>query len=38
MKRELMPDALHPNEAGYRVWSRAMEPVIRKFLGKGQTE
>jgi len=34
MNRELMPDALHPNEAGYRVWAQAMEPTIRAFLGE----
>jgi lysophospholipase L1-like esterase len=32
MNRELMPDRLHPNEAGYRVWAKAMEPTIRKLL------
>lgn len=37
MKRDLMPDALHPNEDGYRVWGRAMEPAIRKFLGEVQS-
>jgi beta-glucosidase len=34
MKRDLMPDALHPNEEGYRVWGKAMEPAIRKLLGE----
>ncbi len=38
MNRALMPDGLHPNEEGYRVWGRAMEPTIRKFLGEGQVE
>jgi beta-glucosidase len=32
LKTELMPDGLHPNEEGYRVWAEAMEPAIRKFL------
>jgi hypothetical protein len=36
LKRDLMPDALHPNEEGYRVWGEAMEPAMRKFLGEGQ--
>ncbi len=34
MNRELMPDALHPNEEGYRVWAKAMEPTLRKLLGE----
>jgi beta-glucosidase len=38
MNRGLMPDALHPNEEGYRVWGRAMEPAIRKFLGEEQAD
>lgn len=38
MKRDLMPDGLHPNEEGYRVWGKAMEPAIRKFLGEAAIE
>lgn len=34
LKRELMPDGLHPNAEGYRVWAKAMEPTIQKFLGE----
>ena len=34
LNRELMPDGLHPNVAGYRAWGKAMEPTIQKFLGK----
>jgi len=29
---ELMPDFLHPNEQGYRVWAAAMEPMIKQLL------
>jgi lysophospholipase L1-like esterase len=32
MKKDLMPDGLHPNEEGYRVWGKAMEPTITKLL------
>lgn len=32
MKKDLMPDCLHPNEEGYRIWGKAMEPTIVKFL------
>jgi beta-glucosidase len=38
IKRELMPDALHPNEEGYRVWAKAMEPTLRKLLGEETTQ
>jgi beta-glucosidase len=33
LNRGLMPDGLHPNEEGYRVWGKAMEPTISRFLG-----
>ena len=32
LKRELMPDALHPNPDGYRVWAEAMKPTLRKLM------
>jgi beta-glucosidase len=32
LKRELMPDALHPNVEGYEAWAEAMEPMIKKLL------
>jgi lysophospholipase L1-like esterase len=28
----IMPDALHPNEDGYRIWAKAMEPTLSKLL------
>ena len=34
LKRELIPDALHPNVEGYRVWAKAMEPTIVNLLGE----
>lgn len=30
--RQYMPDFLHPNEQGYEVWARAMEPTLKEFL------
>jgi lysophospholipase L1-like esterase len=30
-----MPDLLHPNEKGYEIWAKAMEPMIVK-LTKGK--
>jgi len=29
---ELMPDLLHPNEAGYRIWAVAIEPYVAAAL------
>jgi lysophospholipase L1-like esterase len=31
---QLMPDYLHPNANGYRIWAEAMEPVIKQDLGE----
>ena len=30
----VMPDALHPNEEGYRRWAAAMEPKLKELLGE----
>ncbi len=30
---DLMPDQLHPNTAGYKVWAKAMEPTFKEILG-----
>jgi len=29
-----MPDYLHPNEAGYRIWANATEPKLKQLLGE----
>lgn len=29
---EVMPDLLHPNEAGYAIWARAMRPALERLL------
>ncbi|MFN3165618.1 MAG: GDSL-type esterase/lipase family protein [Phycisphaeraceae bacterium] len=34
LKRELMPDGLHPNVEGYRAWAEAMEPTLKQLLGE----
>ena len=32
ISKEIMPDKLHPNEKGYRLWAEAMEPTLAKLL------
>lgn len=32
LQRDIMPDLLHPNEKGYRIWAEAMEPEIEKLM------
>ena len=34
LRKDLMPDALHPNVEGYREWAKAMEPKLTELLGK----
>ena len=34
LPKSVMPDLLHPQEKGYRMWAEAMEPTIRKLLGE----
>ncbi len=30
----IMPDMLHPNARGYRLWAQAMEPKLKELLSK----
>lgn len=32
LTKEVMPDALHPKQTGYRIWAEAMEPTLRELL------
>ena len=34
LKRDLMPDRLHPNLEGYKAWGKAMEPKLKELLGE----
>ena len=34
LRKDLMPDALHPSVEGYREWAKAMEPLLTELLGK----
>jgi lysophospholipase L1-like esterase len=32
LSREIMPDLLHPNDRGYRIWSHAMQPTLDQLM------
>ena len=34
ISKSIMPDFLHPNENGYEIWAKAMEPTVKKLLGE----
>ena len=35
LPNSIMPDLLHPNEQGYEIWAKAMEPMVQKLMGEG---
>jgi beta-glucosidase len=34
LSKDIMPDYLHPNKAGYKIFAEAMEPKIAQLMGK----
>ena len=34
ISEDLMPDFLHPKEAGYRIWAEAARPIFKQVCGK----
>jgi beta-glucosidase len=34
LSKNIMPDYLHPNKAGYKIWAEAMEPKIAQLMGE----
>lgn len=34
LSKEVMPDLLHPNETGYEIWARALNPQLHTLLQK----
>jgi lysophospholipase L1-like esterase len=32
LPKDVMPDALHPNSKGYRIWAEAMQPLLDRLL------
>lgn len=36
LTKEIMPDYLHPNAAGYRIWAQAIESQVADLMGENQ--
>lgn len=34
LPKDIMPDFLHPNVKGYKIWAEAMEPKIAELMGE----
>ena len=34
LPKSIMPDMLHPNTEGYKIWAEAMEAMIKKLMGE----
>nr|MBP7143332.1 GDSL family lipase [Opitutaceae bacterium] len=34
LSKDIMPDLLHPNAAGYRIWADAIQKPLAKLLAK----
>ncbi len=34
LSKEMMPDTTHPSEKGHEIWAKAIEPELKKMLGK----
>ena len=34
--KDIMPDFLHPNEKGYRIWAEAIEPTVKRLMGEDE--
>jgi beta-glucosidase len=34
LTKDIMPDYLHPNKAGYKIWAEAIAPKVAKLMGK----
>jgi lysophospholipase L1-like esterase len=32
LSKDIMPDLLHPNEKGYEIWARTMNPELQRLL------
>ena len=34
LSKDIMPDYLHPNKAGYKIWAEAIEPKVAELMGE----
>ena len=34
LPRNIMPDFLHPNQAGYKLWARGLQPTLARHFGE----
>ena len=34
LSKDIMPDFLHPNKAGYKIWAEAIEPKVAELMGE----
>jgi len=34
LSRDIMPDFLHPNKAGYEIWAKAVESKVKELMGE----
>ncbi len=34
--RDIMPDYLHPNKTGYKIWAEAIEPKVAELMGENK--
>ncbi len=34
LPKSIMPDALHPNEAGYKIWAESIEAKVKELMGE----
>jgi len=34
LTKDIMPDYLHPNKAGYEIWAQAIEPKVAQLMGE----
>ncbi|MGA1979117.1 MAG: GDSL-type esterase/lipase family protein [Sedimentisphaerales bacterium] len=34
LTKDIMPDYLHPNKAGYKIWAEAIEPKVAQLMGE----
>lgn len=36
LTKDIMPDYLHPNKTGYKIWAEAIEPKIAELMGENK--